>query len=98
MSVFLRWDVRDQDAALAWVAHESARCSSCGHHPDEGSGVHAHTDVCPGCAAVEAAAEATRKERDRGVHIRITSGAVADCVRCSTVAAMNKKGGGGRGR
>lgn len=55
-SVFLSWDVDDQDKALAWRAEQSLRCS-CGTRPDEwdpkqgGSRVAylAQTRQCLGC-------------------------------------------------
>lgn len=87
LSVFLSWDQIDQDAALAWAAHESRRCRSCGHHPAEGR-PHAHLTVCTGCQQLDAA----RKSADAktpGAHVRIAHGPPSECPTCRREAGLN---------
>lgn len=79
LSEFLSWPEQDQDAALAWQGHEARRCGTCGHHPDNGR-VHAHVDICPGCAAREAVPKEDREMP--GAHIRLAPGTADRCPRC----------------
>lgn len=70
LSVFLSWDDDDQDAALAWQAHEAGRCPSCGTHPDEWTeslgghrdAYHGELVICPGCQQLDA----TRSNHEKG--------------------------------
>src|SRR3546814_5371021 len=71
---FLKWSQSSQDAALEWQAHEDRRCRQCGYHPDEHpSGVHAHVDVCPGCAA-RAKGQKALTAADDGAAVRLATG------------------------
>jgi hypothetical protein len=82
LSEFLGWSPDDQDAALAWRAHESRRCPH-GHHPDDGR-VHHHINVCPSCAdrsRVESTSE--WKHAPHGAHITAVRGTSKDCARCA---------------
>ncbi|MCR6703155.1 MAG: hypothetical protein NVV66_00100 [Cellulomonas sp.] len=82
LSRFLAWEPSDQDAALAWRAHESRRCPA-GHHPDAGR-VHHHINVCPACAdraRIESTAE--WKNAPHGAHISAVLGTSKDCARCA---------------
>lgn len=88
LSTFLSWRQSDQDAALAWASHESRRCSSCGHHPDEGE-PHAHVTVCRGCQATQALAGDGDVKGLQGAHVRLARGAAQECQRCRTEAEMN---------
>lgn len=80
LSTFLSWSQDDQDAALSWAGHEAQRCGTCGYHPDEYSGVHAHIDQCPGCVKREAAQGAAKDVP--GAHIHLAHGGIGDCARC----------------
>jgi hypothetical protein len=91
LSRFLSWSETDQDAALAWQAHENRRCSGCGTHPDDWddaknglpSGYHAEAHTCPGCAETQRMTESDRVQNGgRGVHVRLVRGGYADCERC----------------
>jgi len=86
-SDFLRWDLDDQDAAMAWQSYENARCGSCGHHPDEPTR-HLHVDVCPGCVDVQRTRESGALEETRGSHLRWAGGGAGGCQRCIDEAAF----------
>lgn len=77
---FLSWSADSQDAALAWQAHEAARCASCGRHPDD-QPRHPHIEVCPDCAALAA----TRRQAnpEQGEHAVWAPGARTDCPVCN---------------
>lgn len=89
LSVFLTWHQNDQDAALAWQAHESRRYPD-GTHPDDwneergGSrrAYHAHVDVHPGAVLIEAAQGTEDFQNTRGAHVHLARGPVTDCERC----------------
>lgn len=90
LSKFLTWHQTDQDAALAWQAHESRRFPD-GTHPDDwneergGSrrAYHSHVDVHPGAALLEAAQQSEDfAAAGRGAHVHLVRGASADCSRC----------------
>lgn len=91
LDAFLQWSPYSQDAALAWQAHESRRCRSCGTHPDDwresigGSrhAWHAEDFTCLGCVQLQQRAETNEvKSGGRGIHIRLSGGSAADCERC----------------
>lgn len=87
LSDFLRWEPADQDAALEWAAHEAARCSGCGTHPqDWAENPHAHHahlgDQCPGCLARHRAGQYF-KDLDPGVQIVLAPTPAKDCARCT---------------
>lgn len=83
LSRFLSWTQYDQDAALAWQAHESRRCPGCGWHPQEGPArPHAHLDTCPGCVEIERT-QATEEAKGRGVRVRLARKG-GDCERCNS--------------
>lgn len=88
LSAFLGWSQADQDAALAWSAHESRRCQSCGHHPDEDR-PHTHVNVCSGCRAVDAAGK-SEAAKVPGAHVRIAHGAPSECPHCRRMADLNR--------
>ena len=88
LSTFLGWSQADQDAALSWVAYESRRCRSCGHHPDEGR-PHTHVNVCSGCRAMSAAAD-TEPAKVPGAHVRIAHGPKGECPHCRRMADLNR--------
>lgn len=90
LSVFLSWSDADQDAALAWQAHESRRCRGCGRHPDEGD-FHAHVNVCPGCVALESLSSQDDVRKMRGAHVRLAAGSAQECKRCASERAMNTR-------
>lgn len=77
LSVFLSWDDQDQDAALAWQAHEARRCPSCKTHPDEwdpdtGGRRDAYTAdvaVCPGCRNLDTAKANNADKVPAGAHL-----------------------------
>lgn len=75
LTVFLAWPQADQDAALAWQAHESARCAGCGTHPDDWDGDPrawvAEPHRCQGCRAAEEAHANLEKIKDRGRGVRV---------------------------
>lgn len=90
LSVFLSWNQNDQDAALAWSAHESRRYPD-GTHPDDwneergGSrrAYHPHVDVHPGTALLEATqASEAFQQAGRGASVHLVRGAVTECPRC----------------
>lgn len=81
LSKFLCWSQADQDAALAWQAHESRRCRSCGHHPEDGW-PHAHLTVCPGCAQSEAVANDKGTKQTPGAHVRLSHAHRDECSLC----------------
>ena len=86
-SDFLAWSQDDQDKALMWQAHEARRCSSCGHHSEEGIR-HVHVDVCPGCVAVQRTS-AGEDSKVRGARLRMISGSPGGCARCKTDASLS---------
>jgi len=71
LSKFLAWADHDQDAALAWQAHEARRCPHCGTHPDDWNpdkggrrdAFHGQVVICPGCQQIESSRE---REPDAG--------------------------------
>ncbi len=82
LSRFLGWPQGDQDAALAWQARESTRCSGCGtfeadwdeeHGGDRNAWV-PQVHVCQGCVALERQRTVVNDEASgmRGVHFRLT--------------------------
>jgi hypothetical protein len=92
LSTFLSWSEADQEAALAWQAHESRRCGSCGTHPDDWSpqaggdreAYHAEVHQCPGCLKVERLKQAPHVVTGPpGMHIRLADGIHRDCPRCN---------------
>ncbi len=86
MDVFLRWPLSSQDAALGWSRREGEKCSSCGVHPDDLPGVHAHLRQCEGCGHRERAEDLAQAERGRGekgVYVQMVPVPVTECVRCS---------------
>jgi hypothetical protein len=89
LSVFLTWSDTDQEAALAWQAHESRRCGSCGTHPDDWSrdrhAFHAEMYVCPGCVEVQRRQDdpAVKGSTQRGLHVRLAHGHPRTCTRCT---------------
>ncbi|GAB2613541.1 hypothetical protein GCM10027067_26360 [Pseudactinotalea suaedae] len=86
---FLSWPQTSQDAALEWQAHEQRRCGQCGYHPEEHpTGVHAHVDVCPGCAA-RAKGEKAATAADDGAAVRLATGSLGTCQRCITEHQAN---------
>lgn len=79
-SVFLAWDVRDQDAALQWQAWDAARCSGCGTRDEEWRRDDGTTDPlaflptphqCQGCAAIERTQESREKHRVNGERVHL---------------------------
>lgn len=89
LSKFLHWHQTDQDAALAWQAHESRRYPD-GTHPDDWSeerggsrrAFHAHVDVHPGAVIIEAAQSSEDFQATRGAHVHLAHGPVTECPRC----------------
>jgi hypothetical protein len=85
LSAFLGWAAGDQQAALAWQAYESRRCTGCGSHPDDwdpelGGDLRAYravTRICQGCVELQRR-HADPELRDgnghpvRGLHIHLT--------------------------
>jgi hypothetical protein len=91
LSGFLSWSVADQDAALAWQAHENRRCPGCGTHPDDwnekkGGSRHAYHGewgTCQGCVELQRLNESPQVQSGgRGVHTRLAPGSHGDCERC----------------
>jgi len=91
LSRFLSWSEQDQDAALAWQAHDNRRCPGCGTHPDDwvedkgGSryAYHAEAYVCQGCVESQRMTESEAVVKGgRGVHVRLAAGSHGDCARC----------------
>jgi hypothetical protein len=85
LSVFLRWEQADQDAALDWLGYESARCKGCGTHPDEWEtpeSFHAHPVQCKGCQAQQRVSDALQSHQERGMFATTVSGSARDCLRC----------------
>lgn len=79
LSTFLGWAQEDQDAALAWQAHEAERCPGCGRHPDDPPS-HPHVGVCPSCRAQ--ALQGREVDRAGGEHLVWEPGYAADCPQC----------------
>lgn len=79
LSEFLRWPAADQQAALAWQAHESRRCHGCGSHPDDwdpelGGDLHAYravTRICQGCVELQRRHTEPDNQDVRGLHINL---------------------------
>jgi hypothetical protein len=91
LSRFLSWSTGDQDAALAWQAHENRRCQGCGTHPDAwnekkgGSRTAFHSEwyTCPGCIETQRLNESPEVQNaGRGVHVRLAAGSHGECERC----------------
>lgn len=87
LSEFLRWEQRDQDAALEWSAYEARRCRGCGSHPDDWAedrfAYHAHlSEQCPGCLAVHRLGE-RHKQLDPGVRIVLPRQPARECRQCN---------------
>lgn len=80
LSSFLGWPQEDQDAALAWQAHEAERCPGCGRHPDDPP-THPHVEICPSCRMQAAAGREVK--RDQGEHLVWAQATVADCPVCN---------------
>ena len=92
LSRFLAWSTADQDAALAWQAHDNRRCGACGTHPDDWDedkggtryAYHAEAYVCRGCVESQRMQESpTVVDGGRGVHVRLAMGSHGDCPRCT---------------
>lgn len=89
LSAFLSWPDADQDAALAWQAHEQSRCSECGTHAEdwlaEQAPVHWAPQVCPGCQAKGRVVAELRddKDRTRGLGVSAHGGPVSACPTCT---------------
>lgn len=87
LSTFLAWSVDDQAAALAWQAHESRRCPSCGSHPEDfsrdGDERHFHVTKCIGCDKRAAVAETLKGEKEAGLHVIGSHGPAVDCPSCN---------------
>jgi hypothetical protein len=90
LSRFLEWEQADQDSALGWQAYESRRFPD-GTHPDDWNeerggtrrAYHAHIDVHPGAALLEAAqASEDFQAAGRGAHVHLVRGTVTNCRRC----------------
>jgi hypothetical protein len=85
LSEFLRWDRKDQEAALSWSAFENRRCTSCGTHPDEWAedklAFHAHLEECRGCRDKDRLT-ATEDAKGDGRYVVMAGGSAADCERC----------------
>lgn len=77
LSTFLAWPESDQQAALAWQAHESRRCHGCGTHPDDwdpdlGGDPRAYgtqARICQGCVELQRRHQDPELRDVRGVHI-----------------------------
>lgn len=93
LSTFLGWPEEDQQAALAWQAHEGRR-HSCGTHPEDwtdGNGrrveaVHYVEQVCRGCQVLAQAQDrlAQDEDRTRGLTLVAHTGPRGDCTSCAT--------------
>lgn len=86
LSEFLRWDPKDQEAALAWAAYEGRRCKSCGTHPDEWAddklAYHAHLTECRGCKHLQRLSNTDEAKRGDGRFVVMQGGSAADCPQC----------------
>ena len=87
LSEFLRWDRKDQNAALTWQMHENRRCRSCGTHPDDWAedklAYHAHLAECPGCKQQQHRSKADPEAREGdGRFVVMQGGPAADCLQC----------------
>ena len=80
LSEFLSWSPEDQTNALSWQAHEAARCSTCGRHPDDPPR-HPHVERCPDCAALAAARR--QADPEQGEHVVWAAGAREHCPTCN---------------
>ena len=87
LSEFLRWDRKDQAAALAWEAHENSRCKSCGTHPEEWAedklAYHAHLTECRGCKQLQRLAKTEEAQESEGRAAVMAGGSAAHCPRCA---------------
>lgn len=91
LSVFLSWAEDDQQAALAWQAHEAARCRGCGTHPEDwprdATEHRHHVEIyrCHGCALLQQNAETAefRDQTRRGQHLMMARGPAVACPTCN---------------
>jgi hypothetical protein len=87
LSEFLRWSRADQDAALAWTAHENRRCGNCGTHPDEWSednlAYHAHLTECVGCRQLQRLANTDDAKTGEGRFAVMMGGPATACQNCN---------------
>lgn len=91
LSDFLRWNQRDQEAALAWSAHEAKRCKGCGTHPDDWAedkhtAYHAHLTECRGCKQLQRLANTDKAKQGDGRFAVMAGGSAADCPRCKPIS------------
>jgi len=85
LSAFLGWSRLDQEAALGWAAHEAARCSQCGTHPDDTETAHPHLRMCDGCRKLAQLTESSiAQNAGRGAHAELMRGSVKACPVCSS--------------
>lgn len=86
LSEFLRWDERDQEAALAWSGYEGRRCKSCGTHPEEWAddklAYHAHLTECVGCRQRERLANTDEAKKGEGRYATMAGGPATECPQC----------------
>ena len=87
LSTFLSWSLEDQQAALAWQAHEGRRCPSCGSHPEDfsrdGDERHFHVSICAGCMKHKAVADSIKDAKEPGLHVIAAHGPTRDCPTCN---------------
>lgn len=91
LSTFLSWLEEDQQAALAWQAHEARRCPQCGTHPEDyrndGRGpndVHFHGRTCQGCRDADRARSNLGDALERpGVSVVSAHGSARECRICN---------------
>lgn len=92
LSDFLRWDRKDQEAALDWAAFEARRCGQCGTHPDEWAddklAYHAHLDECRGCRQRQRLANTDEAKRGEGRYVVMSAGPAAECQRCKPLPVV----------
>jgi hypothetical protein len=86
LTEFLRWESRDQEAALAWSAFEGHRCKSCGTHPDEWAAdklaYHAHLTECRGCKQLQRLRNTKEAKEGDGRFAVMAGGGAAHCPQC----------------
>jgi hypothetical protein len=93
LSEFLRWDRTDQDAALAWSAHENRRCGNCGTHPDEWAEeqfpYHAHLTECRGCKQLQRLSNTDEAKSGDGRYSVMAPGGAAECAHCRPLEVID---------